>query len=174
MLYNINTLDWDDRLLREMNIPRTILPEVRSSCGEFATAILQGNEIPIMGVAGDQQAALFGQQCFEEGEVKNTYGTGCFLLMNTGAMPVSSKFGLVTTIAAGVGDAAVYALEGSVFTAGAVVQWLRDELKLIGIWTPGGRCSASRAAQTEAILQGRRSSRSLIKPRMCSMRCRRI
>jgi len=131
MLYNINTLMWDEKLLAEMNIPRVMLPEVRSSGGICAAASILGREIPISGIAGDQQAALFGQQCFSKGEVKNTYGTGCFMLMNTGDEPVISKNGLITTIAAGLGDKVQYALEGSVFTGGAVVQWLRDELKII-------------------------------------------
>ena len=130
MLYNINTLTWDDRLIDEFNIPRSILPEVISSGGVCAATNILGKDIPIAGIAGDQQAALFGQYCFSAGDVKNTYGTGCFLLMNTGDRLVRSKHGLITTIAAGLG-AVQYALEGSVFTAGAVVQWLRDELRLI-------------------------------------------
>ena len=132
MLFNINTLAWDDRLLKEMNIPRAILPEVTSSGGVCAAASILGRDIPIAGIAGDQQAALFGQQCFSGGDTKNTYGTGCFLLMNTGEKPVTSASGLVTTIAMGLGGKITYALEGSVFTGGAVVQWLRDELRIIG------------------------------------------
>jgi len=131
MLYNINTLSWDEKLLKEMNIPRAMLPEVRNSGEVFATTSVLGSEIPISGVAGDQQAALFGQQCFSEGEAKATYGTGCFLLMNIGEKPILSKSGLLTTIASSLGGNVKYALEGSVFTAGAVIQWLRDELKMI-------------------------------------------
>ena len=133
MLYDIHHLCWDDELLQLMDIPRAMLPEVRPSSGSFGKTIpsLFGNEIPICGVAGDQQAALFGQCCFQPGEVKNTYGTGCFLLMNTGHTPVASKRGLLTTLAATVGKKPEYALEGSVFIGGAVIQWLRDELHLI-------------------------------------------
>ncbi len=133
MLFNINTLDWDDDILRELDIPRSILPEVKPSSGLFGCtdANFLGGSIPIAGVAGDQQSALFGQTCFEAGEAKNTYGTGCFLLMNTGTRPVMSENGLVTTIAWGLNGRVNYALEGSIFVAGAAVQWLRDELKLI-------------------------------------------
>jgi len=131
MLYNINTCKWDEKLLAEMNIPSDILPEVTESSGICAIANILGRDIPISGIAGDQQAALFGQKCFEKGNAKNTYGTGCFLLMNTGEQPVISKKGLLTTIAASVDGKVRYALEGSVFSGGAVVQWLRDELKLI-------------------------------------------
>lgn len=133
MLYDIKKLDWDDEILRELTIPRSMLPEVKPSSGVFGLTDsgLLGGAIPIAGVAGDQQAALFGQCCFEAGEVKNTYGTGCFLLMNTGCEPIMSKSGLLTTIAASEGDKAVYALEGSVFVAGAAIQWLRDELQII-------------------------------------------
>ncbi len=133
MLFNIKTLSWDDEILRELDIPRTMLPEVRpSSCiyGRIAPEYF-GGEIPIGGAAGDQQAALFGQACFASGEAKNTYGTGCFLLMNTGTTPVFSGNGLVTTIAWGIGDQVTYALEGSIFVAGAAIQWLRDEMRLI-------------------------------------------
>jgi len=131
MLFNINTLSWDEKLLAEFDIPHYILPEVRSSGEVCATASVLGKDIPIAGIAGDQQAALFGQQCFHKGDAKNTYGTGCFLLMNTGDKPVMSSNGLLTTVAIGPGGAVRYALEGSVFTGGAVLQWLRDELKLI-------------------------------------------
>jgi len=132
MLFNINTLTWDEKLLNEFNIPRAILPEVKSSGGIKATTNILGKDIPIAGIAGDQQAALFGQRCFNAGDVKNTYGTGCFLLMNTGDKLVRSKNGLITTIAAGLElQKPQYALEGSIFTAGAVIQWLRDELKII-------------------------------------------
>lgn len=133
MLFNINTLEWDEEILAELHIPKCMLPEVKpSSCvyGE-ADASFLGGEIPIAGAAGDQQAALFGQTCFAAGEAKNTYGTGCFLLMNTGEKPVFSKNGLVTTIAWGLDGKVTYALEGSIFVAGAAVQWLRDEMRLI-------------------------------------------
>ncbi|MBQ8356120.1 MAG: glycerol kinase GlpK [Oscillospiraceae bacterium] len=134
MLFNINTLQWDEEILAELNIPRAMLPQARpSSCiyGE-AEAHFFGARIPIAGAAGDQQAALFGQTCFTPGEAKNTYGTGCFLLMNTGEKPVFSQNGLVTTIAWGLDGKVAYALEGSIFVAGAAIQWLRDELGLIG------------------------------------------
>ncbi len=133
MLFNINTLCWDEDILRELDIPICMLPEVKpSSCFYgMADASYFGREIPICGAAGDQQAALFGQTCFREGEAKNTYGTGCFLLMNTGEKPVFSQNGLVTTIAWGLDGKVNYALEGSVFVGGAVVQWLRDELHLL-------------------------------------------
>ena len=133
MLFNINTLQWDEEILAELNIPKCMLPEVRpSSCvyGEADPSFL-GGPIPIAGAAGDQQAALFGQTCFTAGEAKNTYGTGCFLLMNTGEKPVFSDNGLVTTIAWGLDGKVNYALEGSIFVAGAAVQWLRDEMRLI-------------------------------------------
>ena len=133
MLFNINTLEWDDEILAELNIPKSMLPEVRpSSCiyGKADPSFL-GGPIPIAGAAGDQQAALFGQTCFTAGEVKNTYGPGCFLLMNTGEKPVFSNHGLVTTIAWGLDGKVNYALEGSIFVAGAAVQWLRDEMRLI-------------------------------------------
>lgn len=131
MLFNIHTLDWDEEILRELKIPRAMLPEPVPSSGKLAETDLFGARIPITGAAGDQQAALFGQNCFEPGEAKNTYGTGCFLLMNTGAQPVESKNGLLTTIAWGREGTVSYALEGSVFVAGAAIQWLRDELGLL-------------------------------------------
>ena len=133
MLFNINTLDWDDEILQLLNIPRAILPKAMPSSASYgmADSSFFGFPIPISGAAGDQQAALFGQACFEPGQAKNTYGTGCFLLMNTGETPVFSDNGLVTTIAWGVDGKVNYALEGSIFVAGAVVQWLRDELRLI-------------------------------------------
>ena len=134
LIYNIHSLEWDRDLLSYLDIPQELLPKVRSSCGLFGTTSpeLFGEEIPIAGVAGDQQAALFGQACFQPGMMKNTYGTGCFLLMNTGNQIVHSKNGLITTIAWRIGKGEVqYALEGSVFIAGAVVQWLRDELGII-------------------------------------------
>ena len=133
MLYNIHTLQWDEELLPVLDIPGTMLPEVKpSSCIYGKTVFeLYGGEIPVSGAAGDQQAALFGQCCFLPGEMKNTYGTGCFLLMNTGREPVASSHGLVTTIAVGYEDHVEYALEGSVFVAGAAIQWLRDELNVL-------------------------------------------
>ena len=133
MLFNINTLEWDDEILEELNIPRSMLPEVKASSCVYGNAdpSFLGGPIPIAGAAGDQQAALFGQTCFTAGEVKNTYGTGCFLLMNTGEKPVFSNHGLVTTIAWGLDGKVNYALEGSIFVAGAAVQWLRDEMRLI-------------------------------------------
>ena len=133
MLFDIHNRCWDKELLEKFNIPEVMLPMVKpSSCiyGYTDPSVLAGN-VAIAGAAGDQQAALFGQCCFEPGEVKNTYGTGCFLLMNTGDKPVESKHGLITTIAAGSDDQLHYALEGSVFTGGAIVQWLRDEMRLI-------------------------------------------
>ena len=133
MLFNINTLDWDQEILDELDIPRAMLPKpVPSSCVYgYTDPSFLGDEVPIAGAAGDQQAALFGQTCFHEGEAKNTYGTGCFLLMNTGEKPVFSKNGLVTTIAWGLDGKVNYALEGSIFVAGAAVQWLRDGMRLI-------------------------------------------
>ena len=126
MLFNIHDLKWDEKLLEELDIPASMLPEVRPSSEIYGYTNIQGTEIPIAGIAGDQQAALFGQRCFEKGEAKNTYGTGCFLLMNTGDVPYESKSGLITTIAVGIDGKVEYALEGSVFVGGAVIQWLRD------------------------------------------------
>lgn len=133
MIYNIKELKWDEKILNELNIPMSILPEVKQSSEVYANTKKEifGEEIPIAGIAGDQQAALFGQLCFQEGMVKNTYGTGCFMLMNTGEKIVSSNNGLLTTIAWGVDKKIEYALEGSIFVAGAAIQWLRDELKII-------------------------------------------
>ena len=133
MLFNINTLRWDDEILAELDIPKCMLPEVRPSSCIYGEALAQffGAPIPIAGAAGDQQAALFGQTCFQPGEAKNTYGTGCFMLMNTGDKPVFSENGLVTTIAWGLNGQVTYALEGSIFVAGAAIQWLRDEMRLI-------------------------------------------
>ena len=131
MLYDIHSLTWDKRILEILQIPKCMLPEVRSSSEIYGNVNILGAEIPVSGIAGDQQAALFGQKCFCEGDIKNTYGTGCFLLMNTGGTAFESKNGLITTIAADVGDNICYALEGSVFVGGAVIQWLRDELGLI-------------------------------------------
>ncbi len=133
MLFNIHTLEWDEEILAELGIPKSMLPQAKPSSeiyGETDPGFF-GGRIPIAGAAGDQQAALFGQTCFQQGEAKNTYGTGCFLLMNTGDKPVLSRNGLVTTIAWGIGREVTYALEGSIFVAGAAIQWLRDELRLI-------------------------------------------
>ena len=144
MMYDINNLCWDEKLLTYFNIPMSMLPKVcSSSCvyGYTDSGIL-GGEIPIAGAAGDQQAALFGQCCFREGDVKNTYGTGCFMLLNTGDKPVKSENGLLTTIAASVDDKVTYALEGSVFVAGAGIQWLRDEMDML-----------RDSAQSEALAQ---------------------
>ena len=137
MLFNIRDLKWDDKMLEELNIPKSMLPEVKNSSEVYGQANLGGVggtggvRVPIAGAAGDQQSALFGQACFEKGEAKNTYGTGCFLLMNTGENAVESKNGLLTTIAIGIDNKVEYALEGSVFVGGASIQWLRDELRLI-------------------------------------------
>ncbi len=133
MLYNIRELKWDEKILKELSIPSSLLPEVKQSSEIYASTdeSILGKEILIAGIAGDQQAALFGQVCFQEGMVKNTYGTGCFMLMNTGEKPVNSKNGLITTIAWGIDNKVEYALEGSIFMGGAVIQWLRDELKII-------------------------------------------
>jgi glycerol kinase len=131
MLFNINTLEWDEKLLNELDIPKNMLPEVHPSSHYFGNFEYNNHQIPIAGIAGDQQAALFGQACFEKGEAKNTYGTGCFLLMNTGTKPQYSKNGLLTTIAYGIDNKVYYALEGSVFIAGAAIQWLRDGLQII-------------------------------------------
>ncbi len=134
MLYDIHKLKWDNKLLKVLEIPTSILPTVMNSSGLFGytdSSIFNGTSIAISGVAGDQQAALFGQACFNEGMAKNTYGTGCFMLMNTGSIPVASKSGLLTTIAWGLDGKITYALEGSVFIAGAAIQWLRDQVKII-------------------------------------------
>lgn len=142
MIYNIKNLEWDDKLCDYLKIPKSILPEVINSSSDFGNFNYNGFEIPIHGVAGDQQAALFGQSCFEDGMVKNTYGTGCFLLMNTGKNFKLSENGLITTLACSFDDKVSYALEGSVFIAGAAIQWLRDSLKVIG-----------KASETEKIAQ---------------------
>ncbi|WP_459480270.1 glycerol kinase GlpK [Clostridium saccharoperbutylacetonicum] len=134
MLYNIKELKWDEKILEKLNIPKSMLPEVKNSSEVYGYTNLGGTggvRVPIAGMAGDQQCALFGQTCFEEGSVKNTYGTGCFLLMNTGEKMIQSKNGLVTTIAIGLDGKVQYALEGSVFVGGAVIQWIRDELRLV-------------------------------------------
>src|SRR6185503_17503241 len=125
MLFNLRTGDWDDELLKLFGVPRSVLPEVRSSSEVYGKTTLLGGSIPIAGIAGDQQAALFGQACTQPGMVKNTYGTGCFMLMNTGTKPIASKNNLLTTVAWRIGKRTEYALEGSIFIAGAVVQWLR-------------------------------------------------
>ena len=140
MLFNINTLKWDEKLLKELNIPTTVLPVVQASRSKFGNFNIEGTSIPILGVAGDQQAALFGQCCFDKGEAKNTYGTGCFMLMNVGKEKVTSHNGLLTTLAAHPDGSVDYALEGSVFIAGAAIQWLRDGLELF-----------SDASETEAM-----------------------
>ena len=134
LLFNIRTLRWDEDLLRLLEIPASMLPEVRNSSEQYGVtdpAVFLGQSVPIAGIAGDQQAALFGQACFSPGMAKNTYGTGCFMLMNTGGEPVDSDQGLLTTIAWGINGQVEYALEGSIFIAGAAIQWLRDGLKLI-------------------------------------------
>lgn len=153
MLYNIHTLDWDSELLDIFGIPAAMLPQVRASSSIFAHTdkdLFHGIEIPIAGVAGDQQSALFGQNCFREGMAKNTYGTGCFMLMNTGSKPVMSESGLLTTIAWGIDGKVNYALEGSVFIAGAAIKWLRDGLKLI-----------KTAAETQEIAQNLESTEGI-------------
>ena len=131
MLYDIQNLRWDSRVCRTLDIPMSMLPQVRDSSEIYGTVNLQGVEVPISGIAGDQQAALFGQTCFSPGQAKNTYGTGCFLLMNTGGQLCRSRNGLLSTIAIGLNGAVQYALEGSVFVGGAVIQWVRDELRFI-------------------------------------------
>ena len=133
MMFNIRTMDWDDNILYELDIPRCILPSVYPSSHRYGTTRVEGVEIPITAAVGDQQSALFGQACFRSGDVKNTYGSGCFLLMNTGGRRMVSKNGLITTLSAGTrADRPEYVLEGSVFVGGAVIQWLRDEMGLLG------------------------------------------
>lgn len=134
LMFNIFELKWDDELLMILDIPKSMLPDVRPSSEIYATTVdshFFGKEVPIAGVAGDQQAALFGQACFEKGMAKNTYGTGCFMLMNTGEKAVRSEHGLLTTIAWGINGKVEYALEGSIFVAGSAIQWLRDGLRMI-------------------------------------------
>jgi glycerol kinase len=134
-MYDIFKREWDDELLKMLNVPRAMLPEVKSSSEVYGNTLAKhffGREVPIAGIAGDQQAALFGQACFEPGLAKNTYGTGCFMLMNTGEKAVRSKNGLLTTIAWGLNGKVEYALEGSIFVAGSVIQWLRDGLRMLG------------------------------------------
>ena len=149
MLYNIDSMSWDDELLALFGVPRSLLPDVLPSSGKFAETAAQlfGQPIPIAGMAGDQQAALFGQGCTQAGQAKNTYGTGAFLLLNTGNERVESKSGLLTTVACGPRGEAVYALEGSIFIAGAAVQWLRDELRII-----------NHAAETELLAKSLESN----------------
>ena len=146
MMYNINDLKWDEDILKELDIPSSMLPEVHASSEIYgmADSSFFGGSIPVASAAGDQQAALFGQACFNKGDVKNTYGTGCFLLMNTGDKPVFSENGLVTTIAWGLDGKINYALEGSIFIAGAVIQWLRDEMRLID-------CAADSEAMAQKV-----------------------
>ncbi len=132
MLFNINTLKWDEKILDALSIPKCMLPIVKNSSDDYGNINILGKDVKICGVAGDQQAALFGQACFEAGDAKNTYGTGCFLLMNTGDKPHKSNNGLITTIAYAMDGEIKYALEGSIFVGGAVVQWLRDELRFLG------------------------------------------
>lgn len=150
MIYDIHKLEWDDTMLQALDIPRAMLPEVHNSSEIYGYADIQGAKIPIAGMAGDQQAALFGQTCFAPGEAKNTYGTGCFLLMNTGEKPVASKNGLVTTIACGMGGKVQYALEGSVFVGGAVIQWIRDEMRFI-TESPDAEYYAQKVADTGGV-----------------------
>lgn len=147
LLFNIETLTWDDELLEIFNVPKAILPEVCPSGGIFGTA---QNGVPIAGIAGDQQAALFGQLCLEPSMVKNTYGTGCFLMLNTGSQRVHSESGLLTTLACGLTDTPVYALEGSVFVAGAAVQWLRDGIQIIDTAAETAR-AANRVADSDGV-----------------------
>ena len=163
MLFNIDKLEWDKDILKLFKIPKDILPKVQPSSGHFGKTIKLGKlpaGIPITGIAGDQQAALFGQTCFEPGTMKNTYGTGCFILMNTGKKRIASKHGLVTTLACGPEGRVSYALEGSVFIAGAAIQWLRDQLGLL-----------KRSADSEKMaLLGQRQRRRLFCPRFCRPR----
>jgi len=153
LLYDIHRRRWDDDLLAMLNIPRAMLPEVRSSSEVYAhttPAQFFGASVPIAGVAGDQQAALFGQACFTQGMAKNTYGTGCFMLMNTGAQAVPSRHGLLTTIAWQLGDRVDYALEGSIFVAGSVIQWLRDGLRMLGK-ASDSQAYAERVASSDGV-----------------------
>ncbi|SDF27782.1 glycerol kinase [Fontibacillus panacisegetis] len=153
LMYNIHELCWDDELLQLLEVPKVMLPEVRSSSEIYGTTIpyhFFGEEVPIAGVAGDQQAALFGQTCFEPGMVKSTYGTGCFMLMNTGEKPVESQHGLITSIAWGINGKVEYALEGSIFVAGSAIQWLRDGLRMFRD-AKDSEAYASRVASTEGV-----------------------
>lgn len=154
LLFNINDVKWDEELLQQFDVPASILPEAHPSSHHFGDYELDGHKIPIMGVAGDQQAALFGQACFEKGSAKNTYGTGCFMLMNMGDKPAISNHGLLTTMACNLSpDKPQYAFEGSIFVAGAVVQWLRDGLEII-----------DDASETEAIAEGLEDNEVIIVP----------
>lgn len=150
MAFNIKTLKWDEKMLKELDIPASMLPEVRPSSAVYGTTALYGTEIPIAGAAGDQQAALFGQACFDPGMAKNTYGTGCFMLMNTGDKPVKSNSGLITTIAWGLDGEVDYALEGSIFVAGAAIQWLRDEMRLVDS-SPDSEFYCNKVADTNGV-----------------------
>jgi len=152
LIYNIKELKWDERMLKELDVPAHILPEVLACSGEFGKADAEwfGKEIPIMGVAGDQQAALFGQACVQAGMTKNTYGTGCFMLMNTGEKFVESQSGLLTTLCWGLNDQVNYALEGSIFIAGAAIQWLRDGLKILDE-APDSEFYATKTKDTEGV-----------------------
>jgi glycerol kinase len=153
LVYNIHELCWDEELLKILDIPRAMLPEVRSSSEVYGNTVEDhffGKQVPIAGIAGDQQAALFGQACFERGMAKNTYGTGCFMLMNTGSEAVDSKHGLLTTIAWGIGGQVEYALEGSVFVAGSALQWLRDALRMLKTTADSERY-ATRVDSTEGV-----------------------
>lgn len=151
MLYNIKDLKWDEKLMDEFGVPSNILPQVKSSSEVYGHTKLFGSEIPIAGIAGDQQAALFGQVCHSPGMAKNTYGTGCFMLMNTGEEMVVSKSGLLTTIAWGIDGKVYYALEGSIFIAGAAIQWLRDGLKIIDE-SPDSEYFASKIGSSEGVV----------------------
>ena len=153
MIFDIHELDWDVKLLSALDIPRQMLPDVRPSSVVYGTTNIQGVDIPIAGAAGDQQAALFGQCCFDRGEAKNTYGTGCFLLMNTGAEPYESKNGLLTTIAASLPGKVQYVLEGSVFVGGAVIQWLRDEMRFV-TESPDAEYYAGKVEDTGGVYLG--------------------
>ena len=153
LMYNIRDLKWDEELLKELTVPASMLPQVKSSSevyGKTDPAIFGGAQVPIAGAAGDQQAALFGQTCYKPGMAKNTYGTGCFMLMNTGEKLYESKNGLLTTIAWGIDGKVEYALEGSIFIAGAAVQWLRDGLKLIET-APDSEYYAGKVAGTDGV-----------------------
>jgi glycerol kinase len=151
LLYNIDDLTWDQKILTEFNVPQRILPTVKSSSEVYGTTSLLGGEIPIAGIAGDQQAALFGQMCHKPGMAKNTYGTGCFMLMNTGEKMIESHHGLLTTIAWGIDGKVHYALEGSIFIAGAAIQWLRDGLKIIDE-SPDSEYFASKIGSSEGVV----------------------
>ncbi|MDD2414099.1 MAG: glycerol kinase GlpK [Eubacteriaceae bacterium] len=150
MLFNIKSLKWDDTLCDKFKCPKALLPNVQPSSSKFGETSLFGGSIPITGIAGDQQSALFGQGCFDEGMAKNTYGTGCFMLMNTGETPVKSHNGLLTTIAWGLDGVVNYALEGSVFVAGAAIQWLRDKMKLVDT-SPDSEHFAKKVSDTNGV-----------------------